>query len=589
MKSFTLAIAFASSLGSTVSSPQTPPNIVFLIVESTDGRLFKPSSSLPIPNIRGLLATQGGVIFNATYSNSPMCAPSRTSMISGRNVHEIPHAHAFGPGGTGVVQVGGAYNNQEGLALDDNATLDVMLASAGYATNVLGKTDWRVGGHIIDCALVPATMNVAWPYSVNLTGGWADEPGNAFGCLYPGTVKPGGSSGANGSTHEGDWTVVAQGVEWIRARAAEREAGGAPFFAYQGFNIVHPPYVTNSYWFDKMPATDAPDWVAPITDLHPCDFQASMKKGCFPSDANPFRETFYSAAQKEYVRKIYLATIAEFDAMVGEYVAAVAAAGQLANTVFVITSDHGDMQMSHQQFYKMSPLDGSARVPLIIAGGGAGGSPAQTVIVEQPTQLLDLFPTLLGFANAPVPSYAAGYALQPLLSGASLDPARPPFVISQFHGESSSQSWFLIVEENYKLIVYGSGREVPDQLFNLTADAGEGTNIAYTPAGAAVRAMLRAHLDGEMNITAVALQVAQYGKDVILAWGAATEGGWEKGVRSPNLSWATAFAAAPAESEKAIRDWLDAPLFLQGCVGNLTTGSFAAEPSGQSAQSAEGT
>lgn len=54
--------------------------------------------------------------------------------------------------------------------------------------------------------------------------------------------------------------------------------------------------------------------------------------------------------------------IAEFDAMVGAYMQAIEAAGLWNNTYFVVTSDHGDMQMEHQQFYKMVPYDASSMV-----------------------------------------------------------------------------------------------------------------------------------------------------------------------------------------------------------------------------------
>ena len=56
--------------------------------------------------------------------------------------------------------------------------------------------------------------------------------------------------------------------------------------------------------------------------------------------------------------------IAEFDAMVGKYVDTVKAAGVWEQTVTIVTSDHGDMQMEHQQFYKMVPYEASTRVPL---------------------------------------------------------------------------------------------------------------------------------------------------------------------------------------------------------------------------------
>ena len=58
--------------------------------------------------------------------------------------------------------------------------------------------------------------------------------------------------------------------------------------------------------------------------------------------------------------------------MVGAYLQALDDGGwSLDNdTVIVCSSDHGDMQMEHQQFYKMVAFEASTRVPLIIAGPG---------------------------------------------------------------------------------------------------------------------------------------------------------------------------------------------------------------------------
>ena len=116
-------------------------------------------------------------------------------------------------------------------------------------------------------------------------------------------------------------------------------------------NIVHPPYVTNEFWFNQIdPDTiTVPPWPK-LDALHPCDLQASMKKACTPSDANA--AAFYSEARRKRIRRIYYAMIAEFDAMVGAYVDAVDDAGMADDTVFLVVSDHGDMQMEHQQYYK---------------------------------------------------------------------------------------------------------------------------------------------------------------------------------------------------------------------------------------------
>lgn len=169
----------------------------------------------------------------------------------------------------------------------------------------------------------------------------------------------------------------------------------------QGMNIVHPPYVTNEYWFNKIDPDkiDVPAWPA-LDKLHPCDLQSSMLKGCTPSDKDS--AAFYSPDRRRRIRRIYLAMVAEFDAMVGAYMTAVEAAGVWNETVFIVTSDHGDMQMEHQQHYKMVPYDASASVPMVIYDGRPQNSIAPR-IVKTPTQLIDIFPTIMDYAQVCVP------------------------------------------------------------------------------------------------------------------------------------------------------------------------------------------
>merc|ERR1719326_2297556 len=133
--------------------------------------------------------------------------------------------------------------------------------------------------------------------------------------------------------------------------------------------------------------------------------------------------------------------IAEFDAMVGEYVKAVHKSGKFGNTVFIVTSDHGDMQMEHRQFYKMVPYDASSRVPMVIADGRRLRE--SRVIVSEPTQLIDIYPTVLTYAGVPMSHWPTldGSPIQPILpqeladaSKSSKIGSRPDFVVSQFHG-----------------------------------------------------------------------------------------------------------------------------------------------------------
>ena len=90
--------------------------------------------------------------------------------------------------------------------------------------------------------------------------------------------------------------------------------------------------VTASEWIDK-------------DKLHPEDFQSSMKKKFFgPCCTDDYKKT---------IRAHYYANVAEYDAMIGLIIDAVKQAGVLDNTWIIATSDHGDMKMEHQQFYKV--------------------------------------------------------------------------------------------------------------------------------------------------------------------------------------------------------------------------------------------
>ncbi|XP_062309773.1 arylsulfatase K-like [Osmerus eperlanus] len=61
-------------------------------------------------------------------------------------------------------------------------------------------------------------------------------------------------------------------------------------------------------------------------------------------------------------------------------------------TVLMVTADHGDLVMEHRQFYKMSMLEGSSHVPLLLMGPGVRSGQQLSL----PGSLVDLYPTLLG-------------------------------------------------------------------------------------------------------------------------------------------------------------------------------------------------
>jgi len=303
-----------------------------------------------------------------------------------------------------------------------------------------------------------------------------------------------------------------------------------------------------------------PEW-KPLLDLHPCDLQASMLKKCTP--ANVDADAFYAHERRKHVRAVYYAMITEFDAMVGEYVSTVEAAGATDNTIFIVTSDHGDMNMEHQQFYKMVQYDASCRVPLIISSPWTTQS-----FVTSPTHAIDLFPTIAemaGMTRKEMPAVIDGQSLVPFLHGnKSAGLGHTSIAVSQFHGCNIAMSWYLAMDGRYKYVVFGTGKEVPPQLFDLKNDVGEQVNLAATMPD--IVKQLDAKLRAVVDYEAVSTDVADYNQLSFKAWMGRTPD-WKQAM--VDLRWKTPFTVNQNASIAAIENWLAAPPKVEACRDTL--------------------
>lgn len=347
-------------------------------------------------------------------------------------------------------------------------------------------------------------------------------------------------------------------TSWIRDHNST-----TPWFAYQGMDIVHPPYVAAEKWFNAIDDAKitVPEWPA-LTEMHPCSFQSSMLKGCVPSIVGD-QSAFYSKARRRRIRKIYYAMIAEFDAMVGEYISAVHDAGAMDKTWFIVTADHGDMQMEHQQFYKMVPYDGSSTVPLVVWSPVMNSPHTHTAA----TSHISLFPTIMDIAGVPRPSWpeaVEGGSLYPVLMGEALLPTNST-AVSQFHGADTAMSWYLIRQGDMKLVVYGTNEEVDPQLFNITADPGEYRNLVRDEPQEAAR--LEAALRAVIDYPKVSYAAAKYQQDVFRIWRQRYNSTWQKrleGFPAFSNSWSHNGGAL-----KALEDWISRPPTIRACRGAL--------------------
>merc|ERR1712232_494419 len=135
---------------------------------------------------------------------------------------------------------------------------------------------------------------------------------------------------------------------------------------------------------------------------------------------------------------------------------------------------------------------------------------------------------------------------------------RPDFVVSQFHGDNIAMSWFLIVHDGLKLVVWGTGEQHPHQLFNLTADPDEMTNLVKDSSMQAPMQTMLAKLQSVVDYKTVAQNVAKYGHDSMAYWISHTKD-WQKEMGKKGLRWHESWSVNPQGAVDAIGSFLAHP------------------------------
>ena len=218
-----------------------------------------------------------------------------------------------------------------------------------------------------------------------------------------------------------------------------------PMFLWMHFMEPHSPYAPPADRRARFPSRE-PARIAPRERIPPW-----LSAGG-PPDAN-------------YYEALYDAEIADVDAAVGEFVAAMREGQRWQQLVLVVTSDHGEEFFEHGGFEHNNTLfDEMLRVPLLIKAPGLPPG-----MREIQTQAVDLAPTLAAAAGAAVPAGLAGADLGPLLRRAS---GAEPMAFAERPGDR-----YTIRTREWKLI---SNLEGQDALYNLLADPKERVNLAGT-------------------------------------------------------------------------------------------------------------
>jgi arylsulfatase A-like enzyme len=520
MRSASLAAAFLA----TAAAAAALPNIIWLQSDSFDGRLLDPTDAtmyakLQLEGFKDKWLSQA-VVFSRHYTNSPQCVPSRTSMLTGRYIHQ-QHTTNNGQGLAFSTKTGALDENcvanwgrswctgaaEEQRRAGVNSTFLDLAAAQGYELALFGRFD--VGAGILQ------------DYAGTTGDGFHDGPTIdilARGAGLWGEVDPepyNQTSDEDAHPYAADVLKQQLAIEYVQARSPAEKR---PLLLWLGLLCPHPPYDSNSSWLAHVNASnvDVPTQV-PRNATHYYDSYMSKSKGLWDED--------YTDTQAKRMRSTYWGAAAEATLLLEGVLLAAKAKGLLENTLVILTSDHGEMSLEHRQDLKNSLREPSVRVPLLVLPFGVPGLSAGFT-VRNLTSHVDIFPTLAELVGAPgAAAGLPGRSLLPFLRPGAPPPPRPDAVAVQYHSNFAPCGSYGLLQGGYKLIQYGhafpwsNATALPPQLFHTAADPLELTDLA--PAQPARVAAMTAALEAALGVPLAAIEAQETSRnlaDYLVYW-----------------------------------------------------------------------
>jgi N-acetylglucosamine-6-sulfatase len=440
------------------SAQAVKPNVIVIMVDD-----MNVSALAQLPNVRALIGTPGTTFDNSVVSYS-LCCPSRSTFLTGQYAHNHGVLGNSPPDG-GFAKLRGA------------ETLPVWLGRSGYQTAHVGKFLNGYG------TANPTEIPPGW-------GEWYGSVDPTTYSMWGYTLNENGTLHTYGSPAVEDPALYQTDVYANKAiNYINRKAPGAqPFFLSFAPLAPHGERVVPGVDLSQRNPRPAPRHrgdLEQITVPKPPSYDEADVSDKPPAVRNRPRITPAAEDQIEVRLKGRLESLLAVDEAVARIVAAVQAAGELANTVIVFTSDNGWMQGEHRIVSgKVVPYEESIRVPLLMRGPGIPAGKRVTTIAAN----TDLAPTILDAADATAGLTVDGRSLLPIAN----DPNSPARGIVIETGPKQSGTWYAGIRSPRWTYVEHSGGAV--ELYDLQVDPFQLTSFHADPRYTATRQALASRL-----------------------------------------------------------------------------------------------
>jgi arylsulfatase A-like enzyme len=341
----------AQSIG---KSPLEKPNLVFIFADQWRAQStgYAGNSDVKTPQL-DKLASQS-INFTNAVSGCPVCSPYRASLLTGQ--YWLTH---------------GIFYNDKPLD-PDATTIGKVYGKAGYETGYIGK--WHIDGQG-RTSFIPRERRQGFKF-------W-----KVLECTH----------NYNKSLYYGDTDVKKywDGYDAVsQTREAQKyvrkHANKSPFVLFMSWGPPHAPYHTAPEKYRKM-------FGDPERIVLPPNVPNSLRK----------------KAKQELAG--YYAHIAVLDDCIADVLGTIRDCGIEDNTIFVFTSDHGDMLYSRNMTKKQKPWEESVRVPFLIRYPKAHGKKGKEI--DMPINTPDIMPTLLGLSGLAIPKSVEGKDFSGVIRG----------------------------------------------------------------------------------------------------------------------------------------------------------------------------
>jgi len=423
------------------------PNFLILMADQLTARALSVYGNTvsKTPHIDRLAAT--GVVFDSFYCNSPLCAPSRFSFLSGRQVSAI-----------------GAYDNAAEFPAQV-PTFAHYLRRSGYQTVLSGKMHF-CGADQLHGFEERLTTDI-YPADFGWTPDWTRfEHRPSWYHTMDSVTQAGPCTRTNQIDFDDDAIFNARQKLFDMARAKDRR----PFCMVASMTHPHDPYVIPQRYWDRYAEVEI-DMPRVQMSAQQLDPHARRLRHVCGLDLQPV-----TMSQTRAARRAYYGAVSYVDDQIGVMLAALADAGFADDTVVLLLADHGDMLGERGLWYKMNFFEPACRIPFIV------NAPTRFAArrVANSASLVDLLPTLCELAGLGAERYATpldGTSLVPQCMGSagSDGAAGRNEVIGEYLAEGAIAPLVMIKRGRYKFV---HSPVDPDQLYDLVDDPDEVRNLA---------------------------------------------------------------------------------------------------------------